>query len=194
MKRYFDTCDDQELFLQMSHDDVLAFEEIYRRYAGRLANAAYKRLQNKDLTEEVVQELFVNIWMKRHQIVIRKTADVYLHTALRNLVISHFRHQSRQEAFEEVREWDPWSNETEERVYYNDMHRDFEETIGHLPEKCRQVFDLYQQGKSISEIAVMLDVSPKTVESHLMKANQTLRLRVKKFVASLGSILVLLPL
>ena len=66
-------------------------------------------------------------------------------------------------------------------MFYNDLMYAYEYQLTRLPEKCRVVFDLHRQGKAVAEIASQLQISPKTVESHLLKANRTLRDNLKDF-------------
>jgi RNA polymerase sigma-70 factor (ECF subfamily) len=191
MKRLRLTCDDDELVRRMQQDDVRAFEELYRRYVGRLSNSAYKRLKDKELTEEIVQDLFVNLWIKRHQLSVRKSVAVYLHTALRNAVIDWFRQQARRQSFlGEPLATEVPTNDTEDRVFYDDLQRSYRDVVELLPDKCRRVYELHQRGQSVGEIAELLRISPKTVESHLLKASHTLRDQLRHFAATLGGLVL----
>ncbi|WP_128546510.1 RNA polymerase sigma factor [Larkinella soli] len=186
MKGIYHTEDEAVLFRQMQLDDSRAFEEIYHRYFTRLSNAAFKRLQDRSVTEEIVQELFVNLWLKRRQLPELKSPESYLHTLLRNAVIDWFRAQARQDGL--AAEWLAQPdraviNATEQQILYADLQQAYQNTVGQLPEKCRQVYLLHQQGSTVAEIAEYLRISPKTVESHLLKAHHTLRHLLKDFSA-----------
>ncbi|GAB3329153.1 RNA polymerase sigma-70 factor [Larkinella ripae] len=187
MKRYYQTEDDIGLFQRMQQDDARAFEEIYSRYFLKLSNTAFKRLQDRETTEEIVQELFVNLWLKRHRLPVLKCPESYLRTLLRNAVIDWFRAQARQEGF--ATEWLAQPdrqviNATEQHVLYTDLQQAYESTIDQLPEKCRQVYGLHQQGHMVADIAGQLQIAPKTVESHLLKAHTTLRHLLKEYSAA----------
>ncbi|MRS63240.1 RNA polymerase sigma-70 factor [Larkinella terrae] len=186
MKRHYQHEEDIGLFQRMQQDDPLAFEEIYNRYFLKLSNTAFKRLQDREMTEEIVQELFVNLWLKRHRLPELKHPESYLQTLLRNSVIDWFRAQARQDGFaaELLAQPDRQTvNATEQHILYADLQRAYESTIGQLPEKCRQVYALHQQGRSVTDIADQLQIAPKTVESHLLKAHQTLRHVLKDYSA-----------
>jgi len=191
MKRIRLACDDDELVHLMQQHDVRAFEELYRRYVGRLTNSAYKRLKDREVTEEIVQDLFVNLWVKRQQLAVQKSVEAYLHTALRNAVIDWFRQQARRQAFLDAQpDEEPPTNDTEDRVFYDDLQRSYRGVVELLPDKCRRVYELHQRGQSVAEIAEILAISPKTVESHLLKANHTLRDQLRHFAATLGGLLL----
>ncbi|RRB12767.1 RNA polymerase sigma-70 factor [Larkinella knui] len=193
MKRYYQTLDDSGLFQRMQHDDPQAFEEIYTRYFLKLSNTAFKRLQDREMTEEIVQELFVNLWLKRHRLPELKNPESYLQTLLRNAVIDWFRAQARQDGFAAEMLAQPDRqiiNATEQHILYTDLQQAYESTVGQLPEKCRQVYALHQKGQSVAEIADQLQIAPKTVESHLLKAQQTLRYLLKEYSAVAVALLV----
>lgn len=174
---------DQSLFDQIRRGNEQAFAGLYNRYVGKLLNTAYQRVQDKDVAEEIVQELFVSLWLRREQIPALESVSGYLFTILRNRVIDHFRQQTRRAALTDVLEQDLCANQSEETVIYNDLLTTYESHIARLPDKCRAVFQLYKQGHSVQDIADTLGMGQKTVESHLLKANRTLRIQLKDFTA-----------
>ena len=173
--------DDQELLRRIRQHDEQAFEVLYHRYVRLLLNAAFQRLQDKDLTEEVVQDLFVSVWIKRSQLFVTGSLQAYLHKALRNKVIDYHRQQHRRAELNDVSEQDLITNVSEEQLFYQDLLTAYELRLAQLPDKCRTVFNLYKQGVSVPEIAKQLGMAPKTVESHLLKANRTLRTQLRDY-------------
>jgi RNA polymerase sigma-70 factor (family 1) len=181
---------DEELFSEIKLDNHLAFEELYSRYFYRILNDAYKRLRDRDQSEELVQELFVAIWLKRHQIIVAKTFDAYLHVSLRNAVISFFRKNNKVAAYPENYAEKESTHATYEDITYNDLKTAYEQSVSDLPEKCRNVYELFESGLSIQQIASETNVSTKTIESHLLKARNTIRHRLRDY--SLSGISLLL--
>lgn len=175
---------DEELFFEIRRDNDHAFEELYRRYFYRILNDAYKRLHDRDQSEELVQELFVGIWLKRHQIVIAKTFDAYLHTSLRNAVISFFRKNNKLAEYPANYLEHEDGQATYEEIAYNDLKTAYDQSVSDLPEKCRNAYELFESGMTIQEIAISTNVSPKTIESHLLKARNTIRHQLRDFSAA----------
>ncbi|MCF2445478.1 sigma-70 family RNA polymerase sigma factor [Dyadobacter sp. CY345] len=173
--------DDEELLSEIKLDNHLAFEELYRRYFYRLLNDAYKRLRDRDHSEELVQELFVGLWSKRHQILVAKTFDAYIHTSLRNAVISFFRKNYKVAEFPDDYSEKEADQATYEEIAYNDLKTAYEKSLSHLPEKCRSAYELFESGLTIREIADSSNVSTKTIESHLLKARNTIRYQLRSF-------------
>ncbi|WP_254562730.1 RNA polymerase sigma factor [Dyadobacter diqingensis] len=175
---------DEELFSEIKLDNHLAFEELYRRYFYRVLNDAYKRLRDRDQSEELVQELFVAIWLKRHQITVAKTFDAYIHTSLRNAVISFFRKNNKVAEYPADYAEKEAGHATYEEIAYNDLKTAYEQSVSDLPEKCRNVYELFESGLSIQQIANETNVSPKTIESHLLKARNTIRHQLRDYSIS----------
>ena len=84
---------DADLITQLRLGDENAFTEIYNRYWEILLNAAYQRLRSREDAEEVVQEIFVNLYFRRAAIDPKSTLEAYLKTALKFKVIDAYRLQ-----------------------------------------------------------------------------------------------------
>ncbi len=176
---------EEELIRLLKQDRLGAFREIYSRYWKKLFDEAYKRLKNRELAEEVVQELFTTLWTKRQVLQINTTIGAYLHSAIANQVIDIYRKElvrSRyKEAFKVVHT--EVDNSTEDSIMLKDLVYTIDEEISHLPDKCRSVFELSRkEHKSNKEIASYLGISEKTVEQHLTRALKQIRLTLTHYL------------
>lgn len=156
---------DQELMALIRQSHEAAFAELYHRFVSGLLNTVFQRLADKDLTEEVVQDLFVGLWLRREQTVIAGSVPAYLFTALRNRIIDYYRQEERRAEYSAVTESALTVNSGEESLFYNDLLAAYERQLAQLPTKCQSVFILYKQGKAVGEIAELLNMAPKTVET-----------------------------
>jgi RNA polymerase sigma factor (sigma-70 family) len=82
---------DSELLNLLKQDELGAFKELYGRYWKKLYGEVYKRLKSKESAEELVQEIFTNLWLKRHTLKITETVGGYLYSTLTNRVIDLYR-------------------------------------------------------------------------------------------------------
>ena len=73
---------DSVLLSQLQNEDRFAFETIYRKYWLKCYNAAYKRLKNKEIAEDIVQNIFTRLWINRSNQSI-ENLESYLLTAVR---------------------------------------------------------------------------------------------------------------
>src|ERR1700761_2193214 len=84
--------DDADLAALLKSGDRDAYEEIYHRYKFILHNHAFNKLRNKEEAQDVLQEVFVNLWIKRETLAINSNLSGYLYGAVRNRVLNHFAH------------------------------------------------------------------------------------------------------
>ena len=186
----FDT--NQELLADIAKGDARAFEILYWRYFSKLYGAAYKRLQNRELCEEVVQELFVSLWERRQNLPIENIEN-YLFTAIKYLVLAQFKNDSHYQKYAAtIPQNENGGNATEETVVFNELNDAYLRALLTIPERCREVFLLKRSGLSQKAISEKLDISEKTVENQITKALKILRSSLTDYTA-LGALpLVLL--
>lgn len=170
-----------------------AFEEIFKRYWQQLYNTAFSKLQSHDEAEEIVQNIFCDLWNKRKALLI-ENLSWYLHTSIRNRVLNQIRHKITERKYcEYYKAFFPQkSNATENTIHYADLSEAVEVAMNKLPKKSRLVFKLNRlEGRSIAEIASSLKLSKKAIEYHLTKSLKELRVQLKDFILLLPLITVL---
>lgn len=169
---------DTELADLLRTDSEAVFREIYNRYWDKLFILARKRMDDPLEAEEIVQDIFCNLWRKRQTLTITKGLNNYFAVAVKFEVINRLAKRTRSAAYikataAEISEID---ETTLQQLDYNELLQQLQLTINALPEKCRIVFKLQQEeGYTQQQIAKELDISEKTVEAHLSKARKTLR-------------------
>lgn len=174
----YHTITEEQLITFLQSGDHAAFTEIYNRYWEILADAAYQRLHSKEDAEEIVQEIFVNLYIRRQEINPKSTLEAYLKTALKFKVIDAYRAQ--QLHYNHI---DKLIIEAQEQPIASDDQLDIKElkkrilqATGRLPEKCREVFMMSRfEQLSHQEIADKAGISVSTVKKHLHRAMDSLR-------------------
>lgn len=179
---------DQQLLKAFQEGSLAAFEEIHRRYFGRLYAHAFKMLGNTADTEDIVQEVFVTLWTKGAAIQLHTGLAGYLYTAVRNRVLNlieqdktYRRHLDALAAFVDESSVEVGSGADEELLFSL-----FEAEIDKLPRKMKEVFELRRQGKlSYSEISEQLSLSDHTVKKQISNAIKILRDRIVQWKSQL---------
>jgi RNA polymerase sigma-70 factor (ECF subfamily) len=146
---------------------------IYDRYWSKLYLQAYNVVRDRYVSEDIVQEIIVQLWMKRSVIQINRL-DAYLYSAVRYQVFKVIRSYKVIESLktEEI----SGVNDADQMLMKEDMQKLLDEGISQLPVKCREVFTLSRKDHlSTKEIAVRLGIAPKTVENQLTIALRRLR-------------------
>lgn len=179
-KAYRDS-EDLELWrLTRVSDDALAFAELHRRFAPKLYALALRKTGNSEISEDLVQDLFVHLWLQRAAIHIEKAFNLYLFTGLKNRIISYYRKQLGRHTIP-LHELDvetltsQSANLVQEWLSVKEVQEIYTRELASLPEKSKHVFELSRSGVPNREIAQMLDLSEKTVEFHISKCLRVLR-------------------
>lgn len=171
--------------IKQDNDD--AFVVLYNKYSRKVRSLAFSKVNSKIIAQEIVQEVFANIWERRHSLEI-SSLSAYLFVAVKYQAINHIKseithrkHHHLYKAFIKISE-----DSTLRSVQYNDLTEALEGSVQKLPEKTQLVFRLNRlEGKSISEIALKLNLSEKAIKYHISRSLKELRLYLKEFLISL---------
>lgn len=179
---------DSDLLKWLQKDDTRAFKELYHRYWKKVYGSAFKRLKNKEQSEEIVQEIFVTLWSNRQALKVRSSLGGYLYASVKNQVIDRYRkelvRQKHTEALKVTYKEDAHS--IEEIYHLKELLQTIELGVQKLPDKCRSVYELSRKEyKTNKEIAHHLGISEKTVENHLTKALNRLRTSLGNYLSFL---------
>jgi RNA polymerase sigma-70 factor (family 1) len=180
LQKSYDILSDNELATLITTDDEAAFNEIYKRYWERLYIAARHRIADSYEAEEIVQDIFCNLWRKRNGFELTKGFQNYFSVAVKFEVINRMAKKSRENRVKkEVLVLSSAIDEsTSDQLDFNELQGQLALTIKVLPEKCLLVFKLkHEEGYSQKQIAEELNIAEKTVEAHLSKARKTIRIR-----------------
>ncbi len=179
MKIHVNIENEQSLFEQLSQGDESAFAKIYNRYWQELYNAAYKRMPEKEKCQDVIQNVFTDLWNRKAELNLVNPA-AYLHTAVRFQVLKQLTRGAKSSSFTEKFEEELISPlATDSCVLEKELRILIEYFIDALPAKRKKMFLLqYNEGLSTAKIALQLKVSQKTVQNQINTASHFLRLKL----------------
>jgi RNA polymerase sigma-70 factor (ECF subfamily) len=164
---------DEELFALIKHNDSKALKELFNKYFISLCGFSYTYVKSVDLSEEVVSDIFFNIWLKRSTLEIKSNLKAYLYTATRNRSINYLAKEKRNWESLEVVDYESVSLENlpDEIINFKELESMVESIIQKLPPKRQLVFRLNRiDGLSYKEISEVLSISINTVQNHMVKA------------------------
>lgn len=151
--------------------DIERFERLFKEYYAPLCRYAYSIVRDADQAEEIVQEFFYSYWNNRNRLSIRISLKSYLFRSIRNRAVRFLQHKKVEEQYREQNRISTFFDSPEQIFNGNEMAELVEKTLEELPDRCRQVFLLNRvNGLKYKEIAELLKVSVKTVESDMGKA------------------------
>jgi RNA polymerase sigma-70 factor (ECF subfamily) len=169
---------------RIKEGDIRAFEMIFRHYYHSLCLYAFSITERKDISEEVVQDVFYNLWKGREQISILGSLKNYLYGAVKNHSLRYREHLRVQETHRDyVLSGNPESVQSpHELLEYKELMNIIQNILNKLPERRKQIFQMHRmEGKKYKEIADFYSISVKTVEAEMTKAYQALRQGVEKY-------------
>ena len=165
--------------------DHKAFSELYDRYKVVLYIHAKRILNDEEESKDVIQELFINIWLKKSELIINTTVKSYLYFAIRNNVFNKLTRRKLEISYLNSLEETIANGETslEENLREKELIDVIDREIMLLPLKMRNVFKLSRtHNLSHKEIAEKLNISDKTVKKQIGNAIKILRLKIKYFL------------
>ena len=170
---------DTILVNRLRNGDNGALTELYNSYWQMLFVSSYNVLKNKELCEDVIQDVFMNIWHNREKLEIKISLKGYLYACVRYQVFNQFRKNKDKvhvEFFDDLdKRFQYATPETE--MMHNELMQQINLIVETLPEKCQMVYKLSREEHlSHKAIAEQLNISTKTVENHITKALQVIRL------------------
>jgi len=178
----FDRFTDFELadFLRLGDEEV--FRVIYERYWDKMFFVAAKKLNNTFEAEEVVQEVFLNLWKKREVFHLKVAFENYLSVATRFEVYKRRAQRLKQSELNKGFSALTDAQEFHDHNLYdfNELRERIDESISTLPPKCKLVFTM-SRGTDLTNknIGVELGISEKAVEKHITNAIKILKSRFK---------------
>ncbi|MFT3948793.1 MAG: RNA polymerase sigma-70 factor [Agriterribacter sp.] len=170
-----------ELLSLVKQDNKKAFEEIYSRYWDFLTQIASRHLQSKQRAEDIVQEIFISFYNRRHEFELTVSLRAYLSQALKFKIMNEFRSQVVRDTYSKhIRYSYTYADAAPYHMYETkELTGNINRYISQLPEKCKQAF-LLSRGEDLSykDISGHLNISVSTVEKHISKALKLLKTNV----------------
>ncbi|MBN2481598.1 MAG: RNA polymerase sigma-70 factor [Bacteroidales bacterium] len=163
--------------------DISAYESLFRQYYAALVLFAAKYVSDIDLAREIVQDFFVRLYEKRVSISIDVSIKSYLYRSVYNSCINYLNQRNIHEKHaSNIRLESVMEEDVENEIMTIDLQQKIFEIIEELPLKCRQIFKMNRfEGLKNEEIARMLNLSKRTVETQISKALKILRTRLSGY-------------
>ncbi len=187
--------EERELVLRLIAGDEDAFCRLYGNYRDRLLFFATKFLKSTDYAEDVLQDVFSNIWVGRQLINPDVPFGAYLFTIVKNRVLNQIRDWEKQQTLrEKMLECAVDYNEvTQDKILTDDLKGVIQKAFASMTPRQKEVFRMSREGQlSYKEIAERLDISVNTVHEHVASALHIIRSYLVKYAGAKAEIIILL--
>lgn len=165
--------------------DKGAFTELYRLYYYDLCNYAFSYIKRTDISEEVVQDVFFNIWKLRKEWNPIDKPRAYLYKAVRNKSLDYLKHRKIEMQWEiDYKESNINTDDMAEQGHdRQELKKAIKSVVEQLPERRKTIFLLSREhGLSYKEIAEVLELSVKTVEVQIGRTFKAMRDKLSDFL------------
>jgi RNA polymerase sigma-70 factor (ECF subfamily) len=166
------------VFTHIANGDKLAFNTLFSEYYKELCEFAFRIIGSKELSEEIVADVFAHIWIKRKELNITISLKAYLYKSTKNMTISYIRKKKNNTIpLDDIL---PFHESVAENPESNILKKErivaYENILSIIPNKSRIIFKMHRiDSLKYREIADILNISQKTVEKHMGKALKILR-------------------
>lgn len=184
MRNAYCTYNDASLLSLLAVGDDLAFTEIYNRYWDKMLFVAGSKCRHLETAEEIVQDIFLDLWNRRTTLCINGELEAYLAVSVKYRVINAQAKLKRALEYQNIaaENGNLLADDPEHWLSFKELNGRLAKLVDKLPEKCRITYQLRrEEGLSQKEVAAHLRISEKTVEANFARALKTLRVSLKSF-------------
>lgn len=160
----------QELIHRIQfYNDEKAFNELYVQNVPGLYSFSYSFVSVRETAEELVNDVFLKLWMNRKQLSPINNIKVYLYVSVKNASLNYLRKQRPDKTAEPGDAYIFYFPPCPEQVLIGlELQQKIEKAVNSLPPKCRLIFKMVKEdGLSCKEVADILELSHKTVFAQL---------------------------
>jgi RNA polymerase sigma-70 factor (family 1) len=164
--------------------DESVFDTVFRRYYEPLCHYAAKFTDGDlDEAEDIVQQCFVKLWEKHAALDITWSIKSYLYKAVHNACLNRIRHQQTKSRYQQFNAGQLENNHSFQDQSSAELRVRLQQAMDDLPPQCRNVFELSRfEELKYREIAELLNISIKTVETQMGKALRVLRFQLADYL------------
>ncbi len=170
---------DNELLESIQLDDKLSFEQIYKRYWRGLYVYAFNILREREICEDIVQEIFVELWTRRHDVEINSLSS-YLYRSVKFQIFNSFRRSKYKKLLIEKFDSIIRQYNFDELYDKKELKDHINTAISKLPGQRQKIFRMSKHdGLSNKEISENLNISLQTVKNQISESLKFIRKSVK---------------
>lgn len=175
----------KEHFVELAGGDEQAFRRVFHYYTPRLLAFAFSIVKSEAVAEEIVQDVFMKLWINREAIAEKDNPASWLFAVTSNLALTFLRHMSVERRFVDKVKLQmqdvPQHNPVEDHLFLQESEALLKKAMDMLPPRQQLTYQLSrQEGLSHKEIAERLGVSPNTVKNQIVSAIRSISDFIRK--------------
>ncbi len=172
-----------ELMHRIAEDDEKAFRYLFDANVQKLIYFAFSIVKSRDISQDIVDEVFIRLWKNRKNAINIKNVKVYLYTAIKNAALNHISRKAFEQITEPFNDIDILiSNEElpDKKMITAELSNKIHEAVNTLPPRCKIIFKLVREdGLRYKEVAEILNISENTVDAQMVVAVKRIREKIQ---------------
>lgn len=185
---------DVHLWNAVRNDEEWAYNALFNRYWAKLYKTAYRYLKDGETCEEVVHDVFLNIWVRRKNLEIH-AFEGFLLKAVQYQIYNRMRAAKLPVIYtpDDNYEYQTFDvNQGAERIKEKELEYELVYSLKQLPHQCQKIFTLSStENLSNDEISLQLGISKRTVENQISLARKHLKAVLKSALLIIGYFILL---
>lgn len=185
-----DEIDVKSLQDQVATGNQQAFAGLFRLFYSKLHSFSMQYVHVKEVAEEITNDVFIKLWNRRDEISAINNLSTYLFVAVKNYSLNYLKQYSHLHVVVEDNDGATAlinRNDPEQELEWKEINFQLNQAIDNLPDQCRTIFKLVKEdGFRYKEVAEILGISPRTVETQLFRAIKKLQSVVHLYVQNPG--------
>lgn len=172
----------RNIYEKIKSGDESAFNQLFDEFYIVLCLFCCTYTSDMDKARSLVQQVFVDLWIKSEKLNITKSIKSYLYNAVKNKSIDYLRQQKN---ISQITPEIEFINETpfQDLIQEAEISERINTSINQLPEKCREIFILCRIDElKYNQVAKKLNISVKTVEMQMSIALKKLRVKLPDYI------------
>jgi RNA polymerase sigma-70 factor (ECF subfamily) len=169
--------------VKIKRSDVEFYEHLFKRYYQPLIRFTYRYVKDEHIAENVIQDVFLYLWNERGRLDFTINIKTYLYNAVKNRSLNYLRKkglENKYKILEVVLDRDDQNPEV--IMINNDLRNAISDCINKLPKNRREIFCMNRfDHLTYTEIASILNISIKTVETQMSRSLKFLRKKLSIF-------------
>lgn len=166
------------------NSDSKAFEQLFYSINAKCIKFCRQYIHDKETAEEIVSDVFVDIWLNRDKLLHVLKPEVYMLISIKNKALNHWKKSSHMQLVsidDEINEL-PNTHRPDEELERKELMMQLDKAINSLPNQCRIIFKLVKEdGMKCGEVAEVLNISVRTVHTQIYRAMNKLNALMLKY-------------
>lgn len=174
--------EERELMQQIASGNESAYTLVFNKYSKHVFNVAMLYVKDTTTAHEIVQEVFLKVWLKREVMSAIKNFEDYLFILTRNHIYDNLKKQAvRTKAYDYLLQHQPAAvNDTDYRLREHQYENLLNKAVSALPPERKKVYMARNEGLSNEEVSNQLNISIHTVKKQMKLAMQSVRTFIKQ--------------